>query len=195
MKNEAGPCILSISQINTCEEGIQTQKAVGFWDRFQGQTENFACTNKYFLLIDWLVSPRHGRLKAYFAFFMAQKFFFLWMKTFIKHWVLELTVVLLLVFRLFYLILWAIPAFCCSQQCWHISIYWNLLTSGCLSACSRSPIALSPCSTVSLARFCSSCRSSCIFPSLIMEQYLPASMDQKGQTYRIHHAWLADILK
>lgn len=28
---------------------------------------------KYFFLIGWLVSPKHGRLKVYFATFVAQK--------------------------------------------------------------------------------------------------------------------------
>lgn len=129
--------------------------------------------------------------KHIFLLHGSEIFFFLWMKTFIKHGVLDLTDVLVQVFRLFCLILWAISVFCCSQQCWHISIHWNLLTSGCLSACTRNPVALSPCSTVSQARFSSNFMLgfSAFSSSLIMEQisgYLTASLDQKGQACRIH---------
>lgn len=72
-------------------------------------------------------------------------------------WVLELTLVLVLVLRLFHLMLSGISALCCSQQCWHIHTHWNLLTSGCLSACVRSPVTLRPCTSVSLARFSACC--------------------------------------
>lgn len=111
-----------------------------------------------FFLIGWLVSPRKDRLKVYFPFFTAQKyiyfFFFPFMNCSINPLVPCLTLIVVLDPRLFILILLGISALCRSQQHWHICTHWNLLTSGFLSACGRSPVAWRPCTTVSGFVFC-----------------------------------------
>lgn len=58
----------------------------------------------------------HGRLKVCFASFVAQKYFFPWIKCFIKHWVLDLTLALALVTKLFHFMLSGTSALCCSDS-------------------------------------------------------------------------------
>lgn len=200
MKNEADPCILNISQINTLNEEIQMQKPAWFWDSFQRQ-RSLPVKKKKKILIGWLVSPGHGRLKVYFAFFLAYNFFFPWMKCSIKHWVLQLTLNLVLVPKLFHLTLFGISALCCSQQCGPIYAHWNLLASGCWSARGRSPVALRPCATVSLARFCATrIMNLSAFPRQSSQSWsrsvgilLPPST-KKWMFAEYIHAWLTNIL-
>lgn len=126
---------------------------------------------------------------------------FPWMKCSIKHWVLELTLVLVLVPKLFHLMLSGISALCCSQQCWHIPKHWNLLTSGCLSACSRSPVTLRPCAAVLLARFSANCMMglSAFSPQSSRPWSRSAGIllppwTKKGMLAQYIRAWLLNIL-
>lgn len=117
--------------------------------------------------------------------------FFPWMKTFIKHWVLELTV-LVLVLRLFYFIFWAISAHSAAVNSVDTSPYtgiWSLQdaylpAAGALSHWAPVPQCLWPDFLLIV------CWVFLHFPpSMIMEQisgYLAASLDQKGQACRIH---------